>query len=133
MTKTRILQCSIVFFAFTFALSCGNDDETVTPTDVCDNHTATYDGDVKAIIDATCAYAGCHDGTGANPVIPANAIDYTSYAGLQIATGGAFNQRTLVDKDMPPADFVPPGFASELTDEQLEILTCWHDAGYPEN
>jgi len=119
-----LLLASIVFVA-----SCGKDEN-----DPCDDLNATYNGAVKAIIDNTCAYSGCHDGTGNNTYISASSNDYTSYAGMEASlNSGAFNMRALVTKDMPPAAFVPAGSPTELTAEQLEILNCWKDAGYPEN
>lgn len=99
----------------------------------CDDTPANYAA-VKTIIDGSCAYTGCHDGTGSNAFIPTGANDYTNFAGLKASLdGGSFNTRTLDKKTMPPAAFVPAGFPTTLTEEQLKVLTCWHEAGYPEN
>jgi len=115
--------------AFTFFVSCKKDS-----VDPCDDLNATYSGAVKSIIDNTCAYSGCHDGTGVNTFIPTSAADYTTYSGMEASlNSGAFNTRALVSQDMPPAAFVPAGSPTELTAAQLEILNCWMDAGYPEN
>jgi len=124
----------LIFFALisvSFILACG-DDDTVDP---CDSLSATYNGDVKAIIDGACAYSGCHSGgTDANANIPMGSNDFTTYAALQPGLdAGGFNARALQARNMPPADFVPAGFPTELTEEQLELLICWRDAGYPEN
>ena len=113
--------------------SCGDDDDDVV--DTCDTFAATYNGDVNAIINATCAYAGCHaGGSNAGPGIPVGSNDFTNFASLEsVLNNGAFNNRALVARNMPPAASVPAGFPTELTAEQLEILTCWRDAGFPEN
>ena len=125
----KIILLSLLFATFLF--SCGDDDDIET----CDSFTATYDGDVKAIINSTCAYAGCHSGgSTAGQTIPTESNDFTTFASLQpILDADRFNARALVAQNMPPADFVPEGFPTELTEEELEILTCWHEAGYPEN
>jgi len=128
MSKSTILLFLLSFF---FIISCGDDDEI----DPCDSIAASYNGDVKGIINASCAYAGCHSGgTTANPGIPVGSNDFTNFTSLQSVIGsGTFNARAIEAQNMPPAAFVPPGNPTELTEEQLEILTCWRDAGYPEN
>ncbi|MFK7906267.1 MAG: hypothetical protein AB8B69_14140 [Chitinophagales bacterium] len=99
--------------------------------DVC----ATWDADIKPIVETTCSYSGCHSGgTTANPFLSPASNDFTSYAAIKAnLDNGTFAQRVLVDKDMPPAMFVPPGSPTELTQEQIDILQCWVDAGFPEN
>lgn len=128
MNKTSLISllCALCFCFM--QTSC--DDET--PADPCDNLSATYNGAVKGIINGTCAYDGCHNGT--SLLIPDAATDFTTYSGLQASLNASkFGQRALVDKDMPNASFVPPGFPTSLTDDQLAILQCWADNGYPEN
>jgi len=123
-----------LFFLLTVGLivSC-SDDDPVEPN-ACENISSVYTGEVETIIAESCAYAGCHDGTGTNTAIPDRANDFTSYAGLEASlVSGVFNTRVIVLQNMPPASFVPPGFPTELTASQLEILTCWRDAGFPEN
>ncbi len=125
MKKLELLFVLIMAFALGLTVACSDDDND--EPDPCDSHNATYEGDVKALIDNTCAFSGCHDGSGVNIAIPAAAADFTTYAGLSASlTGGSFEDRVLVQKNMPP----DPTFA--LSDEQIEMLTCWKDAGYPE-
>lgn len=111
------------------AFACGDKDED--PVDPCDSINATYDGDVKAIINSSCAYSGCHDGM--NTGLPEDARDYTTFAGLGVNTAnGKFKTRVLDVKNMPNPDITPDDKPQELTTAQLEILQCWHDAGYPQ-
>ena len=71
----------LLLSAFFFMVSCGDDDEDMV--DPCDSFTATYNGDVKAIIDGSCAYSGCHSGgTDANAGIPTGSNDFTTFAAL---------------------------------------------------
>lgn len=126
----KISLLTLLFAGLLIYSSCGDDDE-----DTCETFTATYNGDVKAIIDSSCAYSGCHSGgSTANSFIPIGSNDFTTFASLKPGLdSGVFNARALVARNMPPSANVPAGFPTELTPEQLEILTCWHNAGYPEN
>lgn len=112
----------------TFVFACGKDDDDTVDC------TETYNGQVKAIIDSSCAYSGCHSGGDAGMFVPDGSKDYTTYAGLlDNLNNGSFTERTLDSLDMPPANFVPEGFPTELTQAELDILTCWIDNGFPEN
>jgi predicted CxxxxCH...CXXCH cytochrome family protein len=105
--------------------------ESCAKEEVC----ATWDVDVKPIIAATCSYSGCHSGgTTANGYLPQESNDYTSYAAIKASLdNGNFELRALVNKNMPNASFVPAGMPTALTQDQLDILQCWVDGGFPEN
>lgn len=91
---------------------------------------ATYDDSVKPIIDLTCAYAGCHNGT---PGVPG---DYSSFDGLIVdIENGSFFRRVVDSRDDPVLGMPPdraPG-PTELSPEQFQLILCWVDNGYPEN
>ncbi|MFK8101863.1 MAG: hypothetical protein AB8G15_05045 [Saprospiraceae bacterium] len=114
--------------------SCNNDDDKddeniVTPCGT------TWDSEVQAIIQTSCAYSGCHSGgSTANEFIPEASNDYTSYAAIKAnLDNGTFEKRALIDKNMPNPMFVPAGNPTELSQEELELLQCWADADFPEN
>ena len=119
-----IIFCLSVFLAFSFLMSCGDDEEPVC---------ATYEADIKPIIDISCAYSGCHAGADAGMFVTDISKDYTNYEGL-LATieNGSFADRTLDSLDMPPF-YTPDGNPKELTAAELEIIACWLEAGYPED
>lgn len=120
MKRSYYLLTVLVMVFCLVQTSCKDDD-------ACDSLNATYDGDVKAIINSTCSYDGCHNST--NPSIP----DYSTYSGLQPnLNADKFGLRVLDNKTMPPST-VPDGSPSELTSAQLELLQCWADDGYPQN
>lgn len=102
-----------------------------TPVDGCEISMPTYDNDIKAIIDNSCAYSGCHlDGSA--PGI------YIDYAGLlPVLESGFFRSRVIFDRDDPntgmPPNYAPQDRPQDLTQEQLDLITCWLDSGYPEN
>lgn len=94
----------------------------------------TYNGLVKTIIDESCAYVGCHNGV-TGSIGPG---DYTSYSGLNpYLVDGSFEDRVIFQKEdtvlgMPP-DVYNETQKADLTQEELDIIQCWINAGYPEN
>jgi len=120
MKKILFVICPLIFIVA--LTSCEKDP-------VCEN---TYD-DIKSIINTSCAYSGCHSGgTDAGSGIPDIAKNFTTYAGMKASLdNGLFAARALNDRDMPPS-FAPMDKPMELTDAQIESLTCWKDNGYAE-
>lgn len=120
----------IYFLAVAFAtslmlFSCNKDDTS------CD---ATYEGNVKSIIDKSCAYAGCHAGADAGMFVSVESKDYTNYEGMVATlTSGDFATRALELRNMPDTMWTPEDRPQELTAEEIEILTCWKDNDFPEN
>ena len=119
-----LLTCAVITFD-----ACTSDTLPEPVMLPCDGLTPTYEGEVREIVERTCAYSGCH--LGGAPGI------YDSYQGvLPALESGLFRQRVVVSKDDPtfgmPPNFAPAGRAEDLTPEELMIITCWLDAGYPE-
>ena len=137
MPKIYSILCLLLI---TMAVACTNDElpPSETPEFCMDIPTPTYDVDVKGIMDASCSYIGCHVGGGIGPG------HYDHYDGLKtyLETGDnltTFKSRVVGDlKDdpisgMPPNQSVyPESKKDDLTPEELEIIECWLDAGYPE-
>lgn len=101
----------MVFFLF----SCTKDVlvpvESNCPDDV------TYDDQIKQIIDTTCAYSACHDGSGSAPG------DYRSFEAMKPwLNPSKFEDRTLSARDMPPNYADGP---KSLTQEEIDLVTCW--------
>ena len=111
--------------------SCTNDQlPEPAPIEGCQDSIPTYEGSVKAIIDNSCAYAGCHF-DGSAPGI------YSSYDGLiGILESGDFRSRVIVNKDDPnngmPPNYAPEGRPKDLTAEELDLINCWLDNDFPE-
>ena len=83
--------------------------------------TLTYNQGVGSIVQQTCAQAACHDGGGFAPG------DYRTFNGLSgVLNNGKFNQRVLIDANMPPNP-------QALSSEDRAKLQCWFDDGFPEN
>ena len=101
------------------------------PPELCETTEVTYDGMVKAIIDKTCAIAGCHlSGTKAPG-------DFSTYDKMKpYLKDSEFKYYVIDIKDdpdvgMPPDWDTNPG-PKDLTDEEFEIIECWVSNGYPE-
>lgn len=103
-------------------LACAKDKLPVPQTECTEN--VTYKTDIETIIQSTCAYAGCHiSGT---PGI----LDYSTYNGLlAVVESGTFEERVLIQRNMPPPNATGP---TSLTEEQLNLIRCWLEQGYPE-
>jgi len=103
--------------------------DNVDEPEFCDTISATYDTNVKAIIDASCAYVGCH-------LDNAAIGDFSTYAGLASRLeSGLIETRVIAQKDDPVMG-MPPDYATgpkDLTQEELDIITCWLETGHPEN
>jgi len=130
MKKIQLLLVFIVFCVF----SCTRD--SFEPVEIDCTEEISYDNMVKAIINSSCSYSGCHDGAGG--IGPG---DYTVYNGRLLADldSGSFERRVINQKDdpfvgMPPNNEVyASSVKDDLTEDELEIITCWLQSGYPEN
>lgn len=105
-------------------------DELPEPMETpCDGEMLTYEEDIRGIIEQTCAYSGCHLG-GA----PGVYIDYNGL--LSDLESGRFRERVVEQRDNPtvgmPPEYAPEGRPKELTERQLQMITCWLEAGYPQ-
>lgn len=82
--------------------------------------TPNYDNDIKSIIDTNCAFSGCH-------VSGFNFGDFSNYQGMESYLPIRISEEVLDEKTMPPSGF------TALTREELVLISCWLEAGHPEN
>lgn len=126
MTKRNYL---LILGITTIMFYACKEEASVPEPAKCD---ATYSKDIKPIIDVSCAYSGCHSGATAGAYVPAGSKDYTNYDSLASnLNNGNFEKRVLILKDMPNSKFVKDPHPKQLTDAQLELITCWKDKNYP--
>ena len=91
-------------------------EEDLTPT--CDGGTPTYDANIAGIINSTCTSTACH-GAGSSRG------DWTSYATLKpVLDNGNFTNRILTKQDMPKG--------TTLSQDELNLMQCWMENGFPE-
>jgi hypothetical protein len=120
-----IFQCfrnmwRLLFFLFMLCCSCEYHDlndfvpEEETPFE-CDPGTS-WQNDILPIMKSSCAVDGCHDGVSRR--------DWTQYA--EVKKYAAQAKLRTQNRSMPFEG--PP-----LTQEQINVIACWVDAGAPDN
>lgn len=116
-------SCLLVALSLVF-VACEKDDDDVLASFDCTNINPTYTNDIKAILDARCATSGCH-----NSSTQAGGINLGSYMAAENESSnarflGAINQLSAYEP-------MPRG-GTKLSDNEIELLTCWVDQGSPE-
>ncbi|PSR11574.1 MAG: hypothetical protein DA408_04755 [Bacteroidetes bacterium] len=110
-------------------VSCTSDQLPAPVTANCATESPTYTIEIAPIIDESCAYSGCH--------LDSSPGRFNSYSGLlPYLQSNSFRQRVIISRTnaiigMPP-DNAPAGRPKDLTEEQLNLVECWLDAGFPE-
>ncbi len=102
MTMRKLIGGICLMLAIT---SCSKEEVT------CDGSTPTYDGDIKAIIDANCV--DCHS-------------EYDNYNGLKASVDNGSFEREVISKQTMPRN-------GSLTASQLSKIKCWLEQAAPEN
>lgn len=111
----------ILIFASILIFSCSK-DKLDPNTDACTEE-ITYTQEIRTIINTTCAYAGCHDGSSAPG-------DYTTFIAMQPTLSDLdFMRRVIESQDMPPSYSIGP---TSLSREELILMRCWILGGFQE-
>jgi len=105
--------------SYTITVRDNNDCTTEVMVDVGEVPFVSYNNDIKTIIETNCLLSGCH---GDNSSIP----DWGNLSTLQ-ANADQVKTRTG-NKSMPPA-----ASGKSLTDNQIQQIANWVDAGAPNN
>lgn len=85
----------------------------------CSGVPASYNSDLKPLVNASCMGSGCH-GTGSSNG------DFTTYAGIKNKSdNGSLFSRVVKNGTMPPA--------GALTKDQRIAFKCWIDNGAQNN
>lgn len=94
-------------------MACTNDTVVPASTAECAALGASFQADIQPVLKSTCGSAGCHPG-------------YTTYAGVsRIATNGELKHEVITTRKMPPT--------GGLSSSQLQLISCWLEAGAPNN
>ena len=115
MRKPSIILLFFFFTACTYHDLNQLDDGEEKPPFVCDAE-VSWEKDILPIMKTSCATAGCHDGI--------SRLDWTDYDEVK-RYALTIKQRTK-DRSMPFDG--PP-----LSQEQIDLIACWVDAGAPGN
>ena len=109
-------------FALTLTLIQCKKDSIDTAT--CTGTPPTYTADIKPIMNASCALAGCHNATSKQ-----DGYDLSSYAGTVAAAGKAAFLGSIQHKSGYSA--MPQG-ASQLSAAALNKIECWVQNNSPQ-
>lgn len=118
------------FFGLIVLGSCTKDALPEPSPTPCDDVMPTYNADIRPIIEESCSYSGCH--LGGAPGL------YDNYSGLRAdLESGLFRQRVLLRRNDPrigmPPDYSPDDRPKDLNEEELLLIECWLEAGFPES
>lgn len=119
-----MLQFKFVFPAAFLCLSLSYCKKDTVDTYDCTGVTATYTGQIKSILDASCAYAGCHGGSN-----PAEGIDLSNYTDAKSAAQKSSFLGSIQHKSGYEA--MPQGGA-QLDDSVIKAISCWVQNNMPE-
>ena len=129
----KIGMCSIwgalLLFTVAFIGSCSSDQLPEPMEADCSSDIFTYNNEIKLIIDESCAYSGCH--------LDSSPGRFDNYNGLlPYLEDNTFRQRVIIQRGDPvegmPPNNSPEGRPEDLTEEQIQMVECWLDAGFPE-
>lgn len=116
MKKIIGLSCVVIIIAI--ACSKSKDDSGGGGTVDCGTITTTFSANVSPLMQSSCAKSNCHAAGSSNGVGP-----LTTYAQIFAAKAQI---RTAVASGSMPRD-------ATFTAAQKAIITCWIDAGAPNN
>ena len=127
--KNLILALTTVCLLVIYSCTYDNLDEPIPiAVEFCDTIPATYDLNIRTLVETNCAYTGCHNGSAPG--------DYTTFAGmLSSLENGIIQDRVITQKDDPNLG-MPPNYATgpiDMPPQELDIFMCWLEAGFPEN
>jgi len=133
MQKTLIFISFLLIIAFSLVETACTSDQLLEPPplEFCDTLMVSYNLQVKDIIDTNCAFSGCH-------VVGSSAPgNYSSFRTLEPFLTDREFRRFVVDLRNDPELGMPPNRESnpgpkDLTEEEFTIISCWIEAGYPE-
>lgn len=93
MKQTSLI---ILFISITLSGCYFDNEEELYGIPTCDTTNVSFTADIQPIINANCV--SCHTAGGSAPG------DFTTYVGIKSKVdNGSFNNRVLVQKNMPPS------------------------------
>lgn len=128
LSLSRLAKMFPILLVF-LLVGCTSDQLPEPEMADCSAVDPTYNLEVKPIIDASCAYSGCH--------LDSSPGRFDAYSGLlPYLEDNRFRQRVLIERADPttgmPPNYAPADRPQDLTMEELMIIECWLDAGFPE-
>lgn len=123
--KVSISIFLVLFLGFTMIGCMREKLPELEPGECIEGQSYTYDTNIRFIIVQKCSDGStCHNHESAS-------TPFTEFESLEPTLNGNPNQfedRVFVRRDMPPSNH-----DVQLTQQDLNLLLCWMEAGYPEN
>lgn len=104
----------------TLFTQCKKEDADIVE---CTGITPSYNSNVKAIMDASCAKSGCHNSSSKK-----SGYDLSSYEATKSAAGNKAFVASIQHKS--GYNKMPQG-ASKLSDADIKTVACWVQNGMP--
>jgi hypothetical protein len=120
----RNYQITFALSSFLFLLLSFSSCTTESISYDCSAIAPTYTNDVKSIMDANCAYSGCHD-----VYTNAHGINLSTYAAVLSESSNARFMGSMHHEG--GYDRMPEG-ASQLNTSDLQKVYCWIQSGAPQ-
>ncbi len=129
MCKTTFAFALFTLTLLFAATSCGKDNDKVDYAALADCSAIvaadnTYTNSIKAILDASCATAGCH-----NAVTASAGVDLTTYAKAKTAFE---NKEALCSIHHGSGCKPMPNVGAQLSNALINQIDCWAKNGYAE-
>ena len=118
----RNFLAGLLLAVATFTLTMCQKESTATYD--CTNVTPTYNNDIKAIMNASCAISGCHDASSREA-----GINLSTYATVKAESA---NDRFLGSIEHRSGYKSMPDGASKLPDASIQKIYCWIQNGQPQ-
>ena len=117
-------QITFAITSFLFLLFALTSCQTENTNYDCTSIAPTYTGHVKSIMDAQCAYSGCHDAS-----TKADGINLSTYATVAAESSRA---RFMGSMEHSGSYKSMPEDAAQLSTDNLQKISCWIQSGTPE-
>ncbi len=125
MSKNNLMKAQwislLLIMGVFYLIGCSKEEIDVFE---CDTGTPTYTNDIKAIMDGSCAFSGCHDASSSK-----RGYDLSDYTGTK---EGSENDAFLGSIQHKNSYDNMPRNGSKLSDESIELISCWVQNGAPE-
>jgi hypothetical protein len=120
----RKYQISFILSSFLFIALAFTSCTTESITYDCTAIAPTYTGEIKSIMDAHCAYSGCHDA-----VSKEDGIDLSTYATV---SGESSRARFMGCMEHDGSYSRMPEGEAKLSTTDLQKIYCWIQSGTPQ-
>lgn len=119
---------SILLFALIIVSCKHTSPELADTSDPCADHVINYETEIQPILNASCAFSGCHDATTA-----ADGVDLSDYANTmttgEIEAGKPKKSELYETIIATDDDIMPPSPYPALSQDKIDLIYQWINQG----